>query len=202
MTGNLAHNMTISGAVLLVCVAPATGAFASYGWARTARLQPIGSYTSDGTPWRAVDTRAAKPDTVISTPSVSEMVGALRDRGMPIAGIAELARVERKSVYAWLDGAEVRPVNEARMTALHANLASWGGDLRELRRVWNRPLASGASLHDLLVAEALDGAAIQAAMTELRPAVDRRARQEALRSVAGRNGRNPILDEIAVADLG
>ena len=202
MSNSFAHKMT-NGALLLVCVS-SPAAFSGHSWARAARLPPFGSYTSEGATWRPSASAARHEGQLTSVPAlgVSEIVQDLRSRDMPVASIAEMARVERKTVYAWLDGAEVRAANEVRMRELHGGLAAWEGSYRDLRRVWNRSLSGGGSLHDLLVAETVDAASIQAGIAELRPAVDRRARQEALRHVPSTGGRNAVLDEIPVADLG
>jgi hypothetical protein len=47
--------------------------------------------------------------------TVQDMVVSLRDNGLPISAIAEIAKVERKTVYSWLDGTDVRETNAARV---------------------------------------------------------------------------------------
>src|ERR1700722_18944739 len=51
--------------------------------------------------------------------SSNEIVAWLKNEGLPIALIAEITFVERKSVYAWLNGGAIRPYNQARLEKIH-----------------------------------------------------------------------------------
>lgn len=177
------------GALLMLACLPAS--FAAMAWARTNRIEPIGSYVSRIT-----------PEVVAPVVDVRAMVATLRDGGLPVAAIAEMARVERKTVYAWLDGGEARPERESRLVALHGLLTGAGLDLRGLWRVASRPLASGATLRQLLGAETLDATAVTAALRALEPAVARQTRSETARLPASVSARNAVLDDVPVADLG
>jgi hypothetical protein len=100
--------------------------------------------------------------------SVLEIVTNLKNAGLPISAIAEAARVERKTVYAWLEGTTVRDANTARMTDIYRALFPAGDrDLRDLYRMWSTPLPDGSSLKSLLAAEKLDAKAVAAAAVAL-----------------------------------
>src|SRR5579863_7300752 len=53
-----------------------------------------------------------------------EIINWLHDQGLPIAAIADIARVERKSVYAWMKGGLVRPQNQDRLEMLYSFLSN------------------------------------------------------------------------------
>lgn len=163
--------------------------FASSALARSGRIEPIATYVFVALP---------KPETAVV--DVQEMVRSLREGGMPVAAIAEVARVERKTVYAWLEGGSAHPERESRLAEIHGLLTRSGMGLHALWRFSARALPSGATLRQLLAAEALDAASVQAALEELRPAVQRQARREAERLPPKPGARNPVLDEVPVAD--
>ena len=97
----------------------------------------------------------------------------LRDNGLPISAIAEIAKVERK-IYSWLDGTDVRETNAARVETLFRLLDAAVIDYRSLHRVWNRNLSHGASVKD----EFLSEKAISDALNELAPAIKRHLDRE------------------------
>jgi hypothetical protein len=84
--------------------------------------------------------------------TVQDMVMSLRDNGLPISAIAEIAKVERK-IYSWLDGTDVRETNAARVETLFRLLDAAVIDYRSLHRVWNRNLSHGASVKELRVSQ-------------------------------------------------
>jgi hypothetical protein len=98
--------------------------FAPSAWARTSRIEPTATYVSLASP---------KPE--VAVVDVQEMVRSLRDGGMPVAAIAEMARVERKTVYAWLEGGNAHPERESRLAEIHGLLTRAGMDLHALWRV-------------------------------------------------------------------
>lgn len=133
--------------------------------------------------------------------SVPEMVGHMRDAGLPISAIAEMLRVERKTIYAWLDGAVVRKENAERISALFDVLtASEGENFKPIYRVWNQPIGGAGSLRALLTAENLDIHAIQEAVHALEGALAHYARIEGNVGRGKRDG-NPVTDATPVADL-
>ncbi|MCJ2052105.1 hypothetical protein [Methylobacterium sp. J-070] len=167
-------------------------ALSSFAWAQTNRIEPTGSYVH-AAPQEA-------PQAVVL--DAQEMAQSLRSAGMPVAAIAEMARVERKTIYAWLDGTDARAERASRLATVHGLLMAAGMDLRALWRVGERPLSTGLTLRQILRAETLDMPSVIAALEELRPAVDRHARREAKRGSVRPGASNPIIDEVAVADLG
>lgn len=101
--------------------------------------------------------------------TVSEMVHDLREAGLPVSAIAEAARVERKTVYSWLDGTtDTREEHARRLKQVYQALLPAGPrDLRGLYRMWFTPLATGATLKALLAADHFDKAATSAAVKAL-----------------------------------
>jgi hypothetical protein len=134
---------------------------------------------------------------VSPTLTVTEMVAALRDGGLPISAIAEMARVERKTVYSWLDGAEVREENTFRVSELHRMLNHDKlADFRSLYRLWARPLEGDATLRSLLSAESLDETTIRQALNRLWPIARKHAGNTRHLASSGTMSDNPLLSEI------
>ena len=83
--------------------------------------------------WLRVEGRLSSdtPTGIEAVRSNQEMVAALRDQGLPITAIAEMMGVERKTIYAWLDGSAVRDENAARLSTLYQLLSrETDGDFR------------------------------------------------------------------------
>lgn len=108
--------------------------------------------------------------------TVQDMVCMLRGQGLPVTAIAEATRVERKTVYSWIDGKVTVPseANHLRLLAL-CNLLSDvpPGSLGLFHRLWERPAGEAATLKTALTGAALDPRGVKAALDALRPAVDR-----------------------------
>ena len=70
---------------------------------------------------------------------------------------AEIAGVERKSVYAWLGGGAVKPHNQERLEKIY-NLLNEGKltNLRHLYRFWSRNIIGNQSLGLLFEEKILD----------------------------------------------
>lgn len=180
------------GGTLLVLVWATTVGSSAGVWPQTARIDAVSSYTTGAM------AAAAKA----SSANAQEMVRSLRDAGLPMAAIAEMARVERKTVYAWLDGGEARAERESRLAEIHALLIGSRLDLHALWRVSGRPLTSGMNLKQALGSEVLDEQVIREAFAELQPAVERQMLRAAVRIPSRFNTPNPILDNVPTADLG
>lgn len=133
--------------------------------------------------------------------TVQEMVKRLRDNGLPIIAIAEIAHVERKTVYSWLDGAEVRPANVDRVEVLFKLLSGATNDFKSLYRVWNRQLSHGSTIREFLLVGHLSEPAIEEALRELAPAIKRHADRERLRRTESGATSNPVIDEMPVAEI-
>ena len=107
---------------------------------------------------------------VIRLPSLSsqEIVAWLREEGIPIAVIAEVAGVERKSVYAWLSGGAVKVHNQERLEKVYSLLnENKLTNLRHLYRFWSRSIIGEQSLASMLQAKVLDEVSIRNALSQL-----------------------------------
>ena len=87
--------------------------------------------------------------------SAQDIVVEFRDQGMPISAIASMARVERKTVYSWINGASIKPENEDRISNIYRHLkknkvASFGSLYRYINKnVDNNTLAKALSVEDI-----------------------------------------------------
>jgi len=130
--------------------------------------------------------------------TVQEKIANLRSGGLPVSAMAEAMRVERKSIYSWLSGGDMRSANIQRAAQLHALLTGVAGvDVRSLYRFWNTPVDGTKTLRELMVAENIDNAATATALERLRPAALRAIETE--RKMARKGTSNPVLDEIPEA---
>ena len=107
---------------------------------------------------------------VVKHPSLSsqEIVTWLREEGIPIAVIAEIAGVERKSVYAWLSGGVVKVHNQERLEKVYSLLnENKLTSLRHLYRFWSRNIIGEQSLSSMMQAKVLDEMSIRNALSQL-----------------------------------
>lgn len=186
----IAQRSDLRGGVLSI-VSGLLVPFASFAWVRTQRVAPIATYTSG----------IAKEQAEQAVLTVQEMIRGMRDGGLPVSAIAEMACVERKTVYSWLDGIQAKADRVQRVEELYGVLSNAGVPFEGLWRVWERSLSSGTSLRTLLTSKDLDCSAILAASAELKPVVKRHASRAALRRTPAAGSRNPVLDEMPVADF-
>lgn len=171
--------------VVATCAAPHGGADATF-FALSQRLAPAVSF--------APTASAQKPPA-----TVQQKVAQLRDGGMPISAIAEVVGVERKTIYSWLNGAEVRGANAQRLEQVHA-LLTMHRDLsaRDIYRFWNSTVDGNKTLRDLMTASEIDTPAVIRALRSTRPAALKAAASE---RKMGRSGAgNGVLDEIPEAE--
>ncbi len=102
-----------------------------------------------------------------------EMVGALRDLGLPMAALADILDVERKTVYLWADGGLARPENHDRLVQVHGLLGhEEPGSLRYFHRFWERKLPEGGTLREILTDGHVDAERTRIALNFLRPHVN------------------------------
>ncbi len=133
-----------------------------------------------------------------SPATVQEMITNLRKGGMPVSAIADAMRVERKTIYAWLSGGDVRNANLQRSAQIHALLADVSGvDVRGVYRFWNTTLDGNKTLRDLMTADSIDGLAVRSALESLRPAALRAMAIE--RKMSRQGPINAVLDDIPEA---
>ena len=170
---------------------------AALGSSVSASALRIPASTSFASPWvRNAPGRAL---------SLQEAVTDLRDNGLPVAAIADLAKVERKTVYSWLGGSAVpRQEHQERVMVLHRILKeSFGGNYRVLHRVWKSPAADGTTLRDLLTSEHVDVPRLRTMLANMSTTIARYARMEAAQTpVQKRSRSNPVIDESPVVDIG
>jgi hypothetical protein len=102
--------------------------------------------------------------------SIQDMICRLREDGLPLSVIADIVKVERKSVYSWLGGAAIKLENQERLETLY-NLLFIGkqASLLYLYRYWNKKILAGLSLRDLLMEKVLDVVVIRQALHDLWP---------------------------------
>src|ERR1700722_2753997 len=120
---------------------------------------------------------------VVKCPSLSsqEIVVWLREEGIPIAVIAEIAGVERKSVYAWLSGGAVKAHNQERLEKVYSLLnENKLTSLRHLYRFWSRNIIGEQSLASMLQAKVLDEVSIRNALSQLWPLAKKEEIREGL----------------------
>jgi len=102
----------------------------------------------------------------------SDMVCVLRDMGLPMAALADILDVERKTVYLWADGAIARSENHDRLVQVHALLSHEATrSLRFFHRFWDRKLPDGGTLRGILTEGHLDADRTRVALDFLRPHV-------------------------------
>lgn len=135
--------------------------------------------------------------------SVQEIVSKFKEAGFPVSAIAEIARVERKTIYSWMDGIPARPQNDERMQLAYGSLNSAnGGKPAGLYRVWRQKLSDGSSLRDQLTAEDLRPDSIVAAVQELQPSIDYQLKLAQKRSKASSlESGNPVIEQMPIAVL-
>lgn len=131
-----------------------------------------------------------------STKTAQEIIAWFREEELPIAAIADMARVERKSVYAWINGGPVRQQNQERLEKLY-NLLSEEKQTKlvHLYRFWNRQLSSGKSLYVFLCEDQLNIQAIKQALSELWPMALRIEKMTPPKEQKNKDN-NPYIDEI------
>lgn len=140
---------------------------------------------------------------VENTPlSAYEIVSWFRDEGLPISVIANMAGVERKSVYSWINKGEIRQQNQERLEKLYGLLSeNKSSTLYHLYRFWNRQLKIGMSLSSLLKEKQLDTILIKEALSELWPIAKKYEYLTLNRPKVSEEAKNPFLEDIAEVSL-
>jgi len=125
----------------------------------------------------------ASGSNAIPAETTQSLVAHLKGKGMPIAAIAEVVCVERKTVYSWLDsGVDAKQSNFDRLATLERIFAREAtGSLRFYHRFWERKTSGGQTLKAILTAENLNEGAAQAVLEYLRPGVGRAMNSETRR---------------------
>lgn len=117
--------------------------------------------------------------------SPSEIVVWLKDEGLPIALIAEITFVERKSVYAWLQGGAIRSHNQERLEKIYSLLnENKMARLKNLYRYWSRIIPNQRSLASMFQDKALDETAIRNVLSYLWPLAEKEQNREVSRQLS------------------
>lgn len=181
---------TIESALLIAIMTTSPGPpryWNDFAQISACRVEPTASFVPIPDPSRAV-----------SPVTAQEMIANLRKGGMPVSAIAEAMRVERKTIYAWLSGGDVRNANLQRVAQIHALLTSVSGvDARNLYRFWNTTIDDNKTLRDLMTADNIDESAVRSSLDNLRPAALRAMASE--RKMTRQGATNAVLDEIPEA---
>jgi hypothetical protein len=131
-----------------------------------------------------------------SSLSSQEIVAWLREEGIPIAAIAEAARVERKSVYAWLSGSAVKTHNQERLEKIYSLLnENKLTHLRHLYRFWSRDIIGKQSIASMMQANVLDEMSIRNALSQLWPLAKKEEMRESLIFTTSSTNSNSFLRE-------
>lgn len=182
-------NLLFASAIAFSCNEPLyTLTIAEHAW-----IQPntsIVNFTSS--------TSIIKPSSL----NAREIIEWLRKEGLPVSAIADIARVERKSVYAWINDGPVRHQNYERLDKLY-RVFSEGTQLSllDIYRYWKRTLSNGKSLAFLLTEEDLDDKAIKKALLEIEPLAKKTQRLTSQARKTQQTKNNPLLDEMGEATL-
>jgi hypothetical protein len=111
--------------------------------------------------------------------SSNEIVKWLKNEGLPIALIAEITFVERKSVYAWLNGGAIRPHNQERLEKIYTLLnENKIADLRNLYRFWSRVIPNQRPLSLLFQDKDLEEKSIKLVLSHLWPLAEKEQKRE------------------------
>ncbi|WP_457578859.1 hypothetical protein [Ensifer adhaerens] len=144
----------------------------------------------------------AAAEIVTPTLSLKDMVADLADNGFPVSLIAELANVERKSVYNWINGT-VTPQQETeqRVATVYPLLkAAFGQNYANMRRVWRTKSRTGESLQSICMQGQIDVEVLSKHLASIESSIKRNALQDARRKTDEVGGTTSFGDN-AVADF-
>jgi|GEM_PF-4590289 len=100
----------------------------------------------------------------------NQIVLFLRNDGLPISIIAEIMKVQRSTVYAWLKNGKIQSHNQLRLEKLYSLLTEEKqASLLHLHVFWNRHLSFETTISQLLTEEDLQPHFIKMALQELWP---------------------------------
>lgn len=169
--------------------ASVTGAFAGERMVITAQIQTL-----------------PQPDALYQMPAAALDFGAsikeMVDGGLPVSTVADLMNVERKTVYAWMKGAQPRQEAVARLADLFPVLHDrFGASWKTAHRLWRTKASDGSTLGEILSARQVDLGGLQRHLDALAPAIRRHVAQDSASWKSGRAG-NAAIDDATVALFG
>ncbi len=131
--------------------------------------------------------------------STSQIVKWMRDEGIPISTIADIMHVERKSIYAWLNGSACHDHNRERLEQVHSLLSENKiASLRNLYRFWSRKVLNNKSLAMFFHETPLDKHSIRMVLKELWPLAKKEQQKETRLNKHTTIINNPILRDSRV----
>ncbi|MFK0329696.1 hypothetical protein ACIQUB_01070 [Rhizobium sp. NPDC090275] len=143
-------------------------------------------------------------DHLLQQETVIDFAATIREmqqNGLPVSAIADLMRVERKTVYAWMKDTQPRRDAIDRLTVVYPIIKDgFGTNLKTVHRMMKTKDRSGVSLEELLTAQVIDATAVNRYLATFAPAIKRYAAQDAALWSSGKG--NAILDEMPIAVVG
>jgi len=136
------------------------------------------------------------------TATLQDITAEMRSAGFPVSAIAEIARVERKTVYSWLEGGNTPHRRHVeRMSAIHSAMTeAAGGTTKGVFRSWGIKGPDGYSLRDILTAGEVDYSDLRRKLREMSATIRKHA-DDGPAKVPFRSATpgNPALDNARVA---
>ncbi len=130
--------------------------------------------------------------------SPREMLQDFKEGGLPISAIATIMGVERKTIYAWLDGSTIKLANEDKLSSLYGLLNEQKtASYRNLYRYMGREV-DGNTLMGLLSADNFDQKLARDMLTKLWPMAERIEKSLASNETKA-GSKNPATEELTEA---
>jgi transposase-like protein len=139
--------------------------------ARTAPLDPL-SWIDQAMPsFRRAASAARVLDAATGSRRVERLTAIQAALGGSLSDVAKIFRISRQWLYKWLDKAtdvRLQEASRARFDQIESLMQHWRGlATRPLGELMHEPLGEGATLIELLSAEALDEARVRSALDEI-----------------------------------
>jgi hypothetical protein len=112
--------------------------------------------------------------------SLLDMVADLSENGFPVSLIAELANVERKTVYNWMNKAVTpQQETETRLAGMYPLLRkAFDGNYAIMRRVWRTKSRTGESLQGICGRKEVDVAVLEKHLRSIEASIKRNTLQD------------------------
>ena len=124
-----------------------------------------------------------------------DMLSEFKEDGFPISAIASMIGVERKTVYAWLNGTAMKPSNEERVDEIYKLLTqNKVASFKNLYRYLNRNI-NGQTLNEALTHAPINHGEVRDILTELWPLSEKIERSLSSNSQT-LDKENPVIREL------
>ena len=135
----------------------------------------------------------AVPDVRPAVLRSQEMATTITGRlDFPVSALASVLRIQRKTVYDWINGSDAQPSNAESLRILYEAFGSEAdGSFLFYHRFWKRELSERRSLQGILMDPSSGIKEIRAALDELRPAVTEALASYARRKAVSSEGSGP-----------